>query len=150
MLLVQSILLGVWQSPTSGAHTHAHAQPHPCPWVLGGHGFDIIGHGRAWVSSALPVNWDTNAKFIILLWWKLKGIPTFPIMSRVARLVLCIPTSSSKLESNFSDAGNTLTKKRSGLKPTTMNDLYLSDPTKSWCRRVIHITHFLNTWAQFE
>jgi hypothetical protein len=27
---------------------------------------------------------------------------------------------------------------------------YLSDPTKTWCRRVIHITQFLNTWAQFE
>jgi hypothetical protein len=36
--------------------------------------------------------------------------------------VLCIPASNSKLESNFSDAGNTLTKKCSGLKPTTVND----------------------------
>ena len=69
------------QSPTLGAHAHAH----PYPWVLGGHGCDIIVHG--WAS------------------------------------VLCIPASNSKSESNFSDAGNTLTKKRSGLKPTTMNDL---------------------------
>jgi hypothetical protein len=38
-------------------------------------------------------------------------------------LILCIPASNSKSESNFSDAGNTLTKKRSGLKPTTMNDI---------------------------
>jgi hypothetical protein len=38
--------------------------------------------------------------------------------------VLCIPTSSSKSESNFSDAGNTLTKKRSRLEPTTVNDLW--------------------------
>ena len=37
--------------------------------------------------------------------------------------VLCIPTFNSKSESNFSDAGNTLTKTRSGLKPTTMNNL---------------------------
>jgi hypothetical protein len=36
------------QSPTSGAHTHAHAHTHPCPWVLGGHGCNIIVHGRAW------------------------------------------------------------------------------------------------------
>jgi hypothetical protein len=35
----------VMQSPTSGAHTHAH----PCPWVLGGHGCDVIVHGWAWV-----------------------------------------------------------------------------------------------------
>jgi hypothetical protein len=38
-------------------------------------------------------------------------------------LVLCIPASSSKSESNFSNAGNTLTKKSSELKPTTVNDL---------------------------
>jgi hypothetical protein len=38
-------------------------------------------------------------------------------------LVLCIPTSNSKSESNFSDAWNMLTKKRSGMKPATMNDL---------------------------
>ena len=28
------------QSPTLGAHTHAH----PCPWVLGGHGYHIVGN----------------------------------------------------------------------------------------------------------
>ena len=37
--------------------------------------------------------------------------------------VLCIPASSSKSESNFSDARNTLTKKRSGLKLATVHDL---------------------------
>jgi hypothetical protein len=63
----------------------------------------------ATVSLALLVNQDTTARFSILLWWKLKGAPTFPIMSRVARSVLCIPASSSKLESNFSDAGIALT-----------------------------------------
>jgi hypothetical protein len=36
--------------------------------------------------------------------------------------VLCITASNSKSESNFSDAGNTLTKKGSGLKPMTVND----------------------------
>jgi hypothetical protein len=54
------------------------------------------GHGWAWVSLTLLMIQDTTAKFIILLWWKLKGAPTFPIMSRVARSVLCIPASSSK------------------------------------------------------
>jgi len=39
--------IGVVQSPTLGAHTHAHAQTHACPWILGGHGFNIIVHG--WV-----------------------------------------------------------------------------------------------------
>ena len=75
------------------------------------------------VSLALPMNRDSTAKFNILLWWKLKGAPTFPIMSRVARSVLCIPASSSKSESNFSDAGNMITKNRSRLKPSIVNDL---------------------------
>ena len=76
------------------------------------------------VSLALPPNHDTIAKFNILLWWKLKGAPTFPIMSRVAGSVLCILASNSKAESNFSDAGNTLTNKRFGLKPTIVNGLF--------------------------
>jgi len=33
----------VHQSPTLGAHAH------PYPWVLGGHGCDVIVHGWAWV-----------------------------------------------------------------------------------------------------
>jgi hypothetical protein len=87
---------------------------------MGGHGFDIIVHGWAWVSLALPVNWDTITKFSILLWWNLKGAPTFPIMSRVAHSVLCILASNSKSES---DVGNALTKKRSELKLAIVNDL---------------------------
>ena len=75
------------------------------------------------VSLALPMNKVTTAKFNILLCWKLKEAPTFPIMSRVARLVLRIPASNSKLKSNFSDAWNTLTNKHSELKPTIVNDL---------------------------
>ena len=75
------------------------------------------------VSLALPMNRDTTAKFSVLLWWRLKRAPTFPIMLRVACSVLCIPSSNSKSESNFTDAGNTLTKKCFGLYPTLANDL---------------------------
>ena len=65
-------------------------------------------------------------------------------------LVLCIRASSSKSESNFLDAWNTLTKKRSGLKLRQWMTFYLSDPTKTWCRRVMYIPQILNTRAQFE
>jgi hypothetical protein len=99
----------------------------------------------ATMSSTLLVNRDTAVKFNILLWWKLKKNPTLPIMFCVARSVLCISAFSSKLESNFSDARNTLTKMRSELKPAIVNDILLADPTKTWCRRIIHITQFLNT-----
>jgi hypothetical protein len=66
--------------------------------------------------------------------------------------VLCIPASSSKSESNFSDAGNTLTKRRSWLKPTTKNDLLLvrSNQDLVYVGNTHYITHFLNTRAQFE
>ena len=43
---VEVELVAGYQSPTLGAHTHAHA--HPCPWVLGGHGCDVIVHGWAY------------------------------------------------------------------------------------------------------
>jgi hypothetical protein len=99
----------------------------------------------ATVSSTLLVNQETTAKFNILLWWKLKKTPTLPIMFCVARSVLCIHAFSSKLESNFSDARNTLTKMRSKLKHAIVNDILLSDPTKTWCRWVMHITQFFNT-----
>ena len=36
--------------PYIGCHTHAHA--HPCPWILSGHGCDVIVHGWAWVSMS--------------------------------------------------------------------------------------------------
>jgi len=35
-------------------------------------------------------------------------------------------------------------------KPSTMNDVLFVRSTKTWCRRVIHITQFLNTHAQFK
>jgi hypothetical protein len=37
------------QSPTLGTHTHAHAHANLYPWVLGGHGCDVIVYGWAWV-----------------------------------------------------------------------------------------------------
>ena len=45
-IIVEDVDGWCWKrSPTLGAHTHAHS----CPWVLGGHGCDVIVHGWAWV-----------------------------------------------------------------------------------------------------
>ena len=64
--------------------------------------------------------------------------------------VLYIPESNSKIgvkllgwmyanqEALRAEANNSVTT------------FYLSDPTKTWYMRVIHITQFLNTWVQFE
>jgi hypothetical protein len=48
---------------------------------------------------------------------------TFPVLALVARFVLSVPASSAKSESVFSDAGNTLSSKRSRLDPSNVNKL---------------------------
>lgn len=58
----------------------------------------------------------------LLAWWSTNS-ESFPSLALVARSILCIPASSSKSECNFSDAGNTLTAKRNGLKPSTLDIL---------------------------
>jgi len=66
---------------------------------------------------------DISGEFHILSWWRCKGKDLFPILARVVWSTLCIPTSNAMSENNFSDAGNTLTKKRNRLKPRTINNL---------------------------
>lgn len=66
---------------------------------------------------------DTKeSNYDIMMWWK-KNEDDFPILSKVARSVLAIPASSAKSESNFSDAGNTITDKRNALGPHRVNDM---------------------------
>lgn len=65
---------------------------------------------------------DQNSRLGILLWWKSKA-SQWPILARAARSVLAIPASSSMSENNFSDSGNTVSKKRNSLKPSTLNTL---------------------------
>ena len=63
----------------------------------------------------------------LLNWWKSKSMHTaLLIMACVAQSVLCIPASSSMSECNFSDAGNTITKKQNMLAPSQVDDLLIS------------------------
>ncbi|PTQ37542.1 hypothetical protein MARPO_0056s0021, partial [Marchantia polymorpha] len=62
------------------------------------------------------------SKYGVLFWWKIHQ-NEFPVLSRLARSVLTIPTSSAKSESNFSDAGNTMSKKRNLLHLSKLDDL---------------------------
>jgi hAT family C-terminal dimerisation region len=60
---------------------------------------------------------EKDGQFQVLIWWKLFGVQLFPMMPQVAQSVLCVPASSAIMsENNFSDAGNTITKKRNRLK----------------------------------
>jgi hypothetical protein len=54
---------------------------------------------------------DTSGQFHVLSWWRRKGKDLFSILAQVVQSTLCIPASSAMSENNFSDAGNTLTKK---------------------------------------
>jgi hypothetical protein len=59
-------------------------------------------------------------------------------MALVARSILCIPASSSKSECNFSDAGNTLTAKRNGLKPSTLDTLLFMRSNLDLLKQHVH------------
>ncbi|KAI0525038.1 hypothetical protein KFK09_004428 [Dendrobium nobile] len=72
---------------------------------------------------------DEDGQFNVLKWWGLVGVKAFSIMTQVAHSILCIPAASAMSENNFSDAGNTLTTKRSNLKPTYVNDYCSTDRT---------------------
>jgi len=68
---------------------------------------------------------DASGEFHVLSWWRHKGKDLFSILTRVVRSTLCISTSSAMSDINFSNAGNTLTKKRNRLKPRTINFMFL-------------------------
>ncbi len=76
---------------------------------------------------------DVSSEFHVLSWWRRKGKYLFPILARVVRSTLCIPSSSAMSENNFSDAGNTLTKKRNRLKPRTINNLMFLRSNRDIC-----------------
>jgi len=79
------------------------------------------------------VDGDVSGEFHVLSWWRRKGKDVFPILVQVMRSTLCIPASSAMSENNFSDAGNTLTKKRNRLKPRTINNLMFLRSNRDIC-----------------
>jgi len=58
----------------------------------------------------------------ILPWWKEKA-SMFPLLARLARMILCIPATSASSERTFSRAGLIVTEKRTRLDPKRVNDL---------------------------
>ena len=56
--------------------------------------------------------------------WKVKAT-LFPLLSYLARFVLCIPAASSKSERVFSAAGQIVTAKRASLNPEKVEDLVI-------------------------
>ena len=59
-----------------------------------------------------------------LQWWK-NHEESFPLLSKLARQILCIPAASSKSERVFSVGGNTVSNKRGRLGAITVQNLVL-------------------------
>jgi hypothetical protein len=85
---------------------------------------------RLIMSKNLPINWFEAKLYIGCSYpchahgfWVGMGAMLLFMGGHEWASVLWIPASSSKWESNLSDAGNTLSKKRSGLKLATVNGL---------------------------
>lgn len=66
-----------------------------------------------------------------LLWWKTHSIQ-LPLLSSVAKKLLCVPATSVPCERVFSDAGNIVTKRRAALDPDHVNTLTC---LKSWLKQ---------------
>lgn len=58
----------------------------------------------------------------ILKWWK-DHSETFPLLSSIAREVLCVPATSAACERNFSLAGLVITNRRTNISSENVNDL---------------------------
>jgi len=68
--------------------------------------------------GAQEIQWDQCP----LAWWR-NNQSRFPVLSKLARKYLAIPATSTASERLFSDAGNTMTEKRTLLLPTTFEHL---------------------------
>ena len=58
----------------------------------------------------------------ILEFWQDQRL-TFPLLSMLARAVLCVPASSASSERNFSSAGRVLEARRNRLNPGTVDSI---------------------------
>lgn len=60
--------------------------------------------------------------FDVLKWWR-KNHPMYPLLSKFAQRIICVPATSTPSERVFSTAGNIVTKNRSMLKPENVDKL---------------------------
>ena len=72
----------------------------------------------AYVNSTVAPQSCTN----ILKWWK-GNSGKYPALSRVARNILCIMSTSAPSEDNFSLAGHVVSSRRTRLNGSSVNDI---------------------------
>jgi hAT family C-terminal dimerisation region len=71
-----------------------------------------------------------DEEFDILSWWKFK-VPKYPVLSRLIRDILAVPTSTVASESTFSTSGRTLSAVRNSLNDESIEALIY---TQDWLR----------------
>jgi hypothetical protein len=71
-----------------------------------------------------------NVNFDILNWWKVNS-SKFPVLAKIARIVLAIPITTVASESAFSTGGRVLDPFRSSLAPKTVEALVCA---QNWLR----------------
>jgi hAT family C-terminal dimerisation region len=95
--------------------------------------------GRSTLGSKMGDQWSTIGRSLVAHWSSIIGRPkstdhwstqTLPLLSTLARRILCIPATPAPSERVFSSAGLTISKCRASLQPQHASELiFLHD---SW------------------
>ena len=88
-------------------------------------------------------------EFDILAWWKVNSV-RFPTLSKVAKDVLAIQSSTVASESAFSTGGRTLDRFRSSLTPITAEVLICCQDWLRNSNKPIQIEEILEELESFE
>ena len=88
-------------------------------------------------------------EFDILEWWKINST-RYPVLSKVAKDVLAIPSSTVASESAFSTGGRTLDRFRSSLTPTTVEVLICCQDWLRNSKKPIQIEESIEDLERFE
>ncbi|KAK3920029.1 Putative AC9 transposase [Frankliniella fusca] len=73
------------------------------------------------LDTYLSIADPTLKSSVLLTWWKNRLSHLLPALSRVARMMLATPASSSASKRRFSVAGRLITNRRNRLSPQTVN-----------------------------
>jgi hypothetical protein len=92
---------------------------------------DELKRYRARPSESVFINTTTKEYRNPLIWWK-NNKGDFPIMSKLARILLCIPASSAPSENIFSLASRAISKLRSSLNPDNASQIIFVNGALDW------------------
>ena len=92
---------------------------------------DELERYRARPAASIFINTTTKEYRNPLIWWKYNKAD-FPIMSELARILLCIPATSAPSERIFSLASRVISKLRSSLSPDNASQIIFVNGALDW------------------